>query len=126
MNEELNKELNKELCELLGICWHEWVTNYGHDSDTLMCKHCWKYPREVACNPDFTTDSGKIALLREMEKSRDYLDFICSLWELYAVDDSYGVEDYEEIRFYLRLITDDTGKLAAAARDFLKKENKLC
>jgi hypothetical protein len=116
----MNEELNKELCELLGICWHEEVPTdpveyrlctCGVHIENLMFLqgHCKQ------SNPDFTTDSGKVQLLREMEKRKDSYGFFLYNGE---VKTSWDGRDLYNIS--VDYLLDNTGKLAIAARDFLK------
>jgi hypothetical protein len=98
----MSDDLNKRLCEKLGICWHEQV-----DGQTLQCKHCGNpmlFPWQQ--HPDFTTDAGKVMLLREMLKRKDWPEFYRSLkWSVF-------VEDY---------ILDTTGQLRDKCIDFLNR-----
>ncbi len=107
--------INKELAELLGIVWHDTVSTYPLDpKDTKYCETCQEYIGESRKhdNPDFTSDSGKIALLREMMKREDVDDFLRSI--------TGGITSPERMIFAYYII-DNTGKLAIAARDFLKR-----
>jgi hypothetical protein len=96
---------NRELCELLGICWHEPIATPDGESIRCICGkiHWWRgYPD----HPDFTTDAGKVMLLREMRKQEDWKKFYNSLhWSTFA-------EDY---------ILDTTGLLRDKAIAFLKE-----
>jgi hypothetical protein len=63
---------------------------------------------------DFTTDSGKIELLRLMMKRKDWPEFLdkvgwCSRWEKHSY-------------LYIDYLTDTTGKLRDAALEWLRKE----
>jgi hypothetical protein len=87
---------NRELAELLGLTWHE-VTDQTMLHDLCSCRD-WDC-KEI--NPDFTTDAGKVGLLRLMEKREDWPKVIRI--------------DY---------ITNTTGKLRDAAIEFLKEGRK--
>lgn len=105
--EPMNEELNKELCWLLGICWHEhsggmYSCACGKTFDSID----WLLQHIERCNPDFTTDSGKIQLLREMMKVRDLLEF------LLGTDDDF-----------VEMLIDNKGKFALTVRDFLRTTN---
>lgn len=110
-----SQEKDKFICEKLGVCWHEWVTNYGHDSDMLMCKHCWEYPREVNPNPDFTSEAGRVQLLKLMIKHKDWKNFVWSLGFSYFTQSLCAqlLEDY---------FADDTGKFRDAVYEWLGGE----
>ena len=98
MTQQQKDELNKELCGLLGICWHmNIITQCSVGEVRFPCTKCGS----VKYNPDFTSDAGKIRLLRELKNTKD--------WYFYAV------KLINEV-----YLLDETGKLAIAARDFLK------
>jgi len=76
--------LNKRACELLGICWHEPIFD-----GSRICLHCGallaygkandplsKEEFNVMANPDFTTDAGKVELLRLIRKQKDWYYFV--------------------------------------------------
>ena len=103
MTQQQKDELNKELCGLLGICWHEPDLAYYIKTSMPRCKKC-KQPIPMIDqdqNPDFTSDAGKIRLLRELKNTKD--------WYFYAV------KLINEV-----YLLDETGSFAIAARDFLK------
>jgi hypothetical protein len=98
-------EINKELAGMLGLCWHEWA-------DDGECYKCTLYVGPFGVHPDrpdFTTDSGKIELLRLMQKREDWPKFA------HYVGTHNGA-------FPLDLMTDTTGRLAQAALEWLRKE----
>jgi hypothetical protein len=80
---------NRELCELLGICWHEQP------------------------NPDFTTDAGKVRLLRILRNRDDWHKFakFCGFDEIQA-----------NSLFRIDYILDTTGRLRDKAIAFLKEK----
>jgi hypothetical protein len=96
---------NKELCELLGLCWHEPIPD-------ICCKCGSREP----FNPDFSTDSGKIELLRLMP-----VEFVESLFSISEVEYHSYRPEKRMIVFakFIDLITDTTGLLAQAAREWL-------
>ena len=103
MTQQHKDELNKELCGLLGICTHP-KEYFGLDDKLhLICGVCKQiiYEDRFDVWPDFTSDAGKIRLLRELKNTKD--------WYFYAV------KLINEV-----YLLDETGKLAIAARDFLK------
>ena len=66
---------NKKLCELLEIEWIESSPSI-EICDGKKGGRC-KIIRDPADqNPDFLSDSGRIELLRIMEKRKDYINFI--------------------------------------------------
>ena len=125
----MNEDLNKELCELLGIVWHEMKIKIGDrvynqclcgffaDSSNDAKKHVKEN------NPDFTTDSGKVQLLREIRK-RDWVGLIEKIGMRYHP--AYSQSRARETIYYIEaaFILDDTDKLAAVVRDFLKGQKK--
>jgi len=66
---------NKKLCELLGIHWHEWKKVAFDQVEECECGRCRLFPWQD--NPNFLSDSGRIELLRIMEKREDWKDFLC-------------------------------------------------
>lgn len=111
-------EMNKRLCELLGICWHEWVDNVGHQScnHPKMCKHCWSYPVEVDENPDFVSPAGRIDLLRRMRERLSEKKF-----DNFLKNMTGGICSPERT-ILVTYILDDPGAIARAALEFLEKE----
>ena len=99
----MNEELNKELCGLLGI---------EPKILSVMGGLMWEYP-------DFTTDSGKVQLLKLMRKRIDWRLFLTFL----VHGASWNPENWETSHFNLiDFILDDTGKLEQAALEFLRRE----
>ena len=109
-------DINKELCELLGIQWHK--AEWRVERRMWMCSACGTWDQGIsACvkqNPDFI--SNPVALLREMRKREDWEEFMILNM------DKMGEWIYNTITDYM---ADDTGKLAIAARDFLRREKKI-
>jgi len=128
MNQKQKEELNKELCQLLGICWHEHKCTKVDGGFSWVCGKCRDvYPFEdgsLLSNPDFTSDSGKIQLLREMRRRDDWVGFIEKVGMIHHPPHSqsrgretiYYIEDFD--------ILDRTGLLAIAAKDFLKGQKE--
>jgi hypothetical protein len=121
MTQQQKDELNKELCGLLGICWHEFNSK---DSKRALarsrifggsgreCKKCGIgiESEKRKDNPDFTSEVGRVQLLKLMADRDDYDDFIGFINRWHWID--------TEEAFYFML--DDNGAFARAARDFLK------
>jgi len=122
MTQQEKDKLNKQLCGLLGICWHE--------EDYLQARHC-----NIGCscgfittrkeelsfhasmsNPDFTSEAGRVQLLKLMMKIKNYENF-GDLWFLFACWDDKENKVYAVPTKYL---TNDNGAFARAAREFLK------
>ena len=104
---------NRELHELLGLCWHEWVRNIGHDAEDLMCDKCWRYPSEVGENPDYAADPRLV--LREMMKRGDmlrFLDFLRGKWRGLLTEDTLLLAEI--------IVLNTTGKLRDLAIEWLK------
>jgi hypothetical protein len=103
---------NRELAELLGLCWHEHHESWRYKKGM---SRCWKCSSQEH-NPDYSTDSGKVELLRLMMKREDWDEFCASV---------FGKRFYvkclmsDVIKYY---ITDTTGRLAQAALEWLRKE----
>jgi hypothetical protein len=121
-------DINRELAELLGLCWHE----YDHwEGRYQVCRCGVKYfysdkPVDWA-NPNFTTDSGKIELLRLMKNQEDWRDFLSSVGYCASIGGFWNGKVYIpkwEDWISVDLITDTTGLLAQAAREFLRKEGE--
>ena len=128
MTQQQKDELNKQLCGLLGICWHE-TGGVGVEENGRIysqCRICKKIFRDrewgynelgyESSNPDFTTEVGRVQLLKLMMKIKNYEDF-GDLWFLFACWDDKENKVYAVPTKYL---TDDNGAFARAARDFLK------
>ena len=120
MTQQQKEELNKELCGLLGICWHREAITPSWDIE-CFCGYKTNKTRAFNChtkksNPDFTSEAGRVQLLKLMMKIKNYEDF-GDLWFLFACWDDKENKVYAVPTKYL---TDDNGAFAMAARDFLK------
>ena len=108
---------NRELCELLGICWHERVCDL-----TMKCT-CGDFHSLSAGpfpdNPDFTTDAGKVMLLREMRKREDWFEFLNEHGDRYRI---YDGDQIKEDMIPVDDILDTTGQLLDKAITFLKEK----
>ena len=84
---------NKQLCELLGIQWYDLAGPGVYD------------------NPDFTTDAGKVRLLRILRNRDDWHDFakFCGVDEIQA-----------NSLFRIDYIFDTTGLLHDKCIEFLE------
>ena len=87
---------NRELAKLLGLCWHQ-MERIHPGGIFKRCYKCLKPESEGIKQPDFTSDSGKIELLRLMKDKGQWFP----IWNL---------ED---------LLMDTTGRLAQAALEWL-------
>jgi hypothetical protein len=113
---ENKMDINRELAGLLGICWHNTVV---HDNRFGWLCRCGKYKCEQS-NPDFTTDSGKIELLRLMEKHLTEEGLNGNFWEwVYCLAQS---ETKPERVVMTEYMLNTTGLLSQAAREWLKKK----
>ena len=108
MTQQHKDELNKQLCGLLGICWHHFMEK------EYRCTHCDAPDYEK--NPDFTSEAGRVQLLKLMMKIKNYENF-GDLWFLFACWDDKENKVYAVPTKYL---TNDNGAFARAAREFLK------
>jgi hypothetical protein len=114
--------INKELAELLGLERHGEAIRWKDYMPTCSCGKV--FPRESSLEwhithltPDFTTDSGKIELLRLMEAHPKGKLFFAKL--MYRGQNVEAIDDDGYIsRHY---ITDTTGLLAQAAVEFLRR-----
>ncbi len=111
--------INKELTEALGMCWHEWDLQEGALLQ-YKCPPCRKCGKHVDSNPDFTSDAGKVQLLREMKKREDWNEF--QGWCFVGTSTLDGQVDYG---IPVDLILDTTGKLAKIALDWIKENTKV-
>jgi hypothetical protein len=105
---EVAMNKNRELCELLGICWHEGtLVIYAREGNVIECSKC----RSRDSNPDFTTDAGKVRLLRILRNRDDWHKFakFCGVDEIQA-----------NSLFRIDYILDTTGLLRDKAVEFLK------
>jgi hypothetical protein len=105
-----NQERDKAIWEGLGHKWRE-------------CQECEEHPDDGMCslmlinscrfNPDFSSDAGKVLLLREMMKLEDWQEFVN---HLIKDGEAYGIGD---ALLMALLITDSSGKFADAVYDWL-------
>jgi hypothetical protein len=120
-------DINRELAELLGLCWHEYEEKSFEEWNIMVCQKCGVETNGLEAqfsqywNPDFTSDSGKIELLRLMMKREDWPEFLHFVW----FKSVYYYNPTSILKAYSNLMTDTTGLLAQAARDFLKGQNKF-
>jgi len=105
MTQQQKDELNKELCGLLGICWHEFMEK------EYRCTHCDAPDYEK--NPDFTSEAGRVQLLKLMSKRPDFIRFLLSTFVWLYSPDALSAH-------WADMFLDDNGAFAIAARDFLK------
>jgi hypothetical protein len=99
---------NREVAELLGIPWHEAVSDYNCSCGQEFNYHTDTEEHVYAANPDFISHPEE--LLREMRKRKDFLPFIAAC---HALDDPLEFVDY---------ILDCTeGKLVLATREWKER-----
>ena len=98
---------NRELHELLGLCWHE-IEYYPLGDPTLQCDKCKEFIGSFDFNPDYAADPRLV--LRKMTREQQLL-FLRSL----AICPDYFISTD-------KYILNTTGKLRAAAINWLKKE----
>jgi hypothetical protein len=101
-------DINKELAELLGLCWHENAIQPLYSNVRFACSKCGSNDY----NPNFTSDSGKIELLRLMFAREDWIDFRDQYITVYG--DAVPVD----------LLLDTTGLLAQAAVEWLTAQKE--
>ena len=92
--ESINKD--HEICKALDICWHEVERHTNAHLPREFVYHCdacqthfREEDKEKHANPDFTTDAGKIQLLKEMDiklSEDDWLKFISAIYGLPEID----------------------------------------
>ena len=123
MIQQQKDEFNKQLCGLLGICWHEFNSK---DSKRALarsrifggsdreCKKCGIgiESEKRKDNPDFTSEVGRVQLLKIMMAREGSARFIIRIYE-------FNDHNSGAIHFANDII-DDNGAFARAARDFLK------
>ena len=136
-------DLNRKLCGLLGICWHNMEYVPAIEGNTrewwkCSCGKCFAKVGEALQHisdnpkPDFTSDAGKVQLLREMMKREDFDIFIKTVGSIKCcVSATYTRADAPPITevcvwgmpvVRVDLILDTTGQLAKAAIEHLEKE----
>ena len=91
MTQQQKEELNKQLCGLLGI---------NPKILSVMGGMMWEYP-------DFTSEAGRVQLLKILVKKQLFRDLLNNTYCL-------------DIHLLYLYMTDDNGAFAIAARDFLK------
>ena len=103
---------DKKICEALGICWHKWDRPVLHNQ-MYTCELCG-IVSDYHWHPDFTSDAGKVRLLREMQKRlpvHKWIDFVEYLTGRESVIGSFLIINY--------LSGSDPGKLRDAAWEWL-------
>jgi 50S ribosomal subunit-associated GTPase HflX len=120
------KDINRELTELLGLCWHDYQEKSHEEWNVMVCQKCGIETNGLEAqfqkywNPNFTTDSGKIELLRLMMKRENADDCIQTQDFLETIGKS-GILNIEDM-VRVDLILDTTGLLAQTAVEFLRRE----
>lgn len=116
----MENDKNRFVAEKLGILWHKPKEGYGdecicgsislgyHNSQKALERHCKK------SNPNFSTDSGAVELLRLMMGRPSWWEFISEAW--WARCDTF--EDC------FKIITTPGALLDAAAEYFGWKEGE--
>jgi len=125
MTQQEKDKLNKQLCGLLGICWHVPRKEIFIKNDKMECGKCCQWLRirpardenELTggyefVNPDFTSEVGRVQLLKIMMAREGSARFIIRIYE-------FNDHNSGAIHFANDII-DDNGAFAMAARDFLK------
>ena len=103
---------DKDIVEKLGGCWHEFNIGVAGYHYCIHCKVMSIY--DFIANPDFTSDAGKIQLLRMMSKREDWYLFVHKIGKY---NSGHFYSDYVEIDY----IIGQTGKLRDAAWKWLKE-----
>ena len=119
----MNKD--REIVEALGGKWHSHISQKFMDEDNYFGCSCGNFfPSFVAIkqhigrkNPDFTSDAGKVQLLRELSKREDWHEFICYMIPVKNYD-SYILSAIDIVKYIL----DTTGKLRDQAIKWLREE----
>lgn len=124
---------NKKLCELLGIEWREpynikeweyYLPDDGTPYYTIFDPQDGTEPslrKIIPENPDFLSDSGRIELLRIMEKREDWLDFLKFSRKYYHDFSIVG-----SVNNFILFFTEPQGgtKLVDAVIEFVQKRKK--
>ena len=91
-----NIRKDKFICEKLGICWHEWVE--------YKCRFCGEF--DCVENPDFTSEAGRVQLLKLIDNIHEWNLHLRSIWP----------------HIVIGWIKDDTGKFRDAVFEWLGGE----
>ena len=113
---------NQELCRLLGLPWHEHVSQKFMDDlnySTCSCGNSFPsiaslYKHLKRMNPDYTSDAGRVRLLREMRKREDWSRFKHDALCMPGYDSGH-----DDIPIYLILNT--IGKLRDVVIEWLRR-----
>lgn len=102
----MTQEKDKFICEKLGVCWHDvkivdgrYVCDCDNIADGLF-NSC------ALSNPDFTSEAGRVQLLKLMEKHEDYFDFINTIGKAVPSSTRLTLTCFIPVGY----MTDDTGK----------------
>jgi len=114
-------DINRELAEALGMCWHTDIWN--DECNRYQCKKCGKFlTTEKIWNPNFSTPSGIVLLLKKMREREDWPKFIKHYGSLTRWDeDLAGTEKVDMIPID-HILT--PGLLAEKAVEWFKQANK--
>jgi len=112
------QERDKAIWEALGHCTHP-RKDFGMDEEYhLICGLCKEkiYDCRFDVWPDFSSDAGKVLLLREMMKRKDWPEFVQHTDGAFILDEFKDKMSFMCIELY---ITDETGKFATEVYDWL-------
>ena len=104
----VNKD--RDIVEALGGCWHEFNIGIAQYQYCIRCKISIY---DFIAAPDFTSDAGKVQLLREMKEREDWSKFLSHIY-----CSSYRANECS-IEWACCLILDTTGKLRDFAWEWL-------
>jgi hypothetical protein len=90
------EQANREVAEALGVHWYEHLPHL---------------------NPDFSTDAGKVELMRLMRAREDW-------WEFFDSCDTFRIRYHRVVSHITEMTIDTTGKLLFACRYWLRKGEK--
>ena len=118
------EKATREVCEKLGLHWHETVwknTKYrtaGGKSVMDKCCVCVKCGERHAVNPDFSTAAGRVQLLKIMVEHGGWFDFLGYIYKVKPGEPTVYPNNVP-----VDYLTDDSGSLLFAVRDWFRRQN---
>ena len=106
-----SQEKDRYICEKLVIHWHEYQWRSGSTVETYFsecsCGHKTHFIESQKKNPDFTSEAGRVQLLKLISKRPDFLKFLSSTYVWLVKSDAVTAH-------WADMFLDDTGKFRDA------------